>query len=167
MASPYNLKHKMAATKPSLKNSGRRPDRRKKTVTFALRDSVKVIPCGYGTWENGPPMADNPMPWAIENSEKLVTQSLAQIRSLEQVEAARRPQNGPRPMTPRFIVVQKHPKRTETGANSNFDSFLNPEQLSSGETLRHKNRTRSSSLKSLTSIASMKSLSKVFKKKMG
>ena len=156
---------------------------RAKSVTFAPMVSIRKIPAGEGTWENGQPVATTPSDWESDNGERLAAQALKAAEEQERAESAlfisaskakdvafenRNSRNGPSKVMPKRKPVPKAIRIPEPAFRPRaatfdvtFDSFLPAEKLQGRGPLKTPN-----SLKSFADAASMKSFSEKFKAKL-
>lgn len=151
-------------------SSNKSAPRSGKRVSFALKDSVKHIRAGEGTWENGESTSRRPSAWEVINSERLTEKAFAEIENMERSEKIeRQTRRKPVPTQSRF---QKDDPRVQASKPRHlarevtFDDFLNQDQLVDDEPEAQK-KLRKASMRTLaSSLASIKSASKAFKQKM-
>ncbi|KAJ4298023.1 hypothetical protein N0V90_005922 [Kalmusia sp. IMI 367209] len=162
-----------------------------KTVTFAPLNTMEVreYPREMDTWYSGE-SARYPTDWELDNQDKLTEETFALIEAQERDEATHLLKNKPLPMNPPQLQTarplltadnlgragihrQGNNRRRGTIAvrraapnrdNTTFEGILSKENFSIDELSGVKPRT--SSLTSINSIASIKSLSKMFKRKV-
>ena len=181
------VSHKSALKAPSISGAPRPA----KQVSFTLQDRVRYIRPGRGTWENGEPRARRPSEWELNNQQRLVDDTLAEIDRIERSEllerqTRRKPLPAESPLREGYFnqsnwselqvsgnpvqvpsplrMVQQAPGLDE--GNVTFDDFLTKDQMAEGEPKASKRR-RTSSVKCVaSSFASVKSLSKAFRNKL-
>lgn len=144
-----------------------------KSVTFAPQISVRTIPLGEGTWENGQSVAFAPSMWQIKHQDRIAAQTLEEIERQEYADSKlaisssgmrseprkpNYPRPGPNITTPKRKPV---PIPSPIAINVTFESFLEQSQISGHEPLK-----TPTSIKSVTSTASIKSLSRKLKAKL-